>query len=712
MFGWFKNKKPPSNRQEDSSSEFSRQQIYDIGEQIGGDFIVRRVMQGGLGFVYVVDDKDGDRFILKCAKNPNDPSVRSVFLEEAKTWVQLGFHPNLVPALWVDEIAGQLFVSAELVESDQENRVSLRDYLNFGALSDQATAVFALDFCYGIEFAISKGLVSHRDIKPENMLIGAAGTLRITDFGLSRAATPSNDVSDKSILHLGVWNDGDRAVSGTPYYMSPEQWEGLPQDFRTDIYAFGVVMYEMQYGSRPFNGRTIDEIKNHQKSGVPKFNGRIFDDIIERCVSINVSKRYSTPSELAQDIISVCREHQLRLPPKPDQEQSGFKLNELRTKAQSLATFGKLDEAIDAVHQVIAISRTNAKDWTQLGRLSLERGDVDGAYEATKRSISIDATRSPAWNNLGLIKKRMGDMEGATNALFKALECDPLNTGAMANLSEPLGALGRSEEAIRHLKRAAEVAPDKYIIWTNLGAVYIGVGDGKQALKCIETAKSISPEAHLSHLEDMLRAANEIIENETESPSDYIRRELLEALSHSPNDLKALHNLGLFYIEQNAYEAAASIFEKAFEVNDENAFAVCRLIEVYAATRNIAKIDEWCDTLSTIPGGEVPSLAFHARTLAHCGEIDRARKIVFAAQLKLSGEAEIQIALGDVLMYSDDVVAEAVLAVRAYTIGINILRKEGASREYIQEIRGRLMEAQVKKTKLLKEQNKQEAFDI
>ena len=162
MFNWFKKKKQSANQKPSTSLNPALDRIYKVGDKIGGDFSILSVMQGGLGVVYVVENKDSDRFILKGPKRQFDEKVQSAFLEEARTWVQIGYHPNVVPAFWVDEVAGQLFIAAELIEPDPIGRISLRDFLNFGPLTAQTTAAFTLDFCYGLEFAVSKGLHAHR----------------------------------------------------------------------------------------------------------------------------------------------------------------------------------------------------------------------------------------------------------------------------------------------------------------------------------------------------------------------------------------------------------------------------------------------------------------------------------------------------------------------------------------------------------------------
>lgn len=236
---------------------------YAVGDRIAGRYLVQRIMEGGLGKVFVVSE-DASQFVLKTLKVGN-PKVRE-FLDEARTWVRLGRHENIVPAFWVDYVAGMPCVAAEYVAPDHSGRGSMRDHM----LRLQPSIVQAIrwcaQFCYGMEHALGRGLIAHRDVKPENLLISPNGVLQITDFGISTA----------SILEgHGKASEGAPGVSisGTPAYMAPEQWLGLEQDFRTDAYAFGIVLYELCFGALPWNARTVPELRRahlEAKAEVPQ----------------------------------------------------------------------------------------------------------------------------------------------------------------------------------------------------------------------------------------------------------------------------------------------------------------------------------------------------------------------------------------------------------------------------------------------------------
>jgi eukaryotic-like serine/threonine-protein kinase len=353
ILGWFGGNRDrfgeAGKHQDDSSAR-----KYKAGDTIAGAYRVLHVFEGGLGVVYVVEHTTGDRIVLKTLKGVS--SHAGEFRQEAATWVRLGAHPHIVQAHWVDEIAGMLCVAAELIEPDEIGRLSLRDYLRFGSLTPTQIARYAAHFCYGLEHALSRGLVCHRDIKPENLLIGASGNLKITDFGIASAAAPAAEAQQ---VRLG----------------------------RTDIYSFGVVLYEMAYGHLPFSGRSASEFFQHHLTTEPKVPYGPFADIVRRCLAKAPGVRYARVSDLLVDFERACKARKLFLPPRPVPEDNS--LAELRVRAHSLGALGRLAEAIARARELVRRAPEDSSAWTQLGRLLLESGDKDSAKNATNRSLAL-----------------------------------------------------------------------------------------------------------------------------------------------------------------------------------------------------------------------------------------------------------------------------------------------------------------------------------
>src|SRR5260221_6070284 len=355
IFGWPR-RNPVDHK---ASGGTMPDRIYQVGDVIAGDYVVRSVMEGGLGIVYAVNHRGGERLVLKSPKRQSDHAVRENFRNEAEIWVRLGKHTNIVPAFWVDELAGQLFVAAEFDESDELNRVSLRDYLRYGALKPNVVAAWTADFCYGLQHAVLKGLVAHRDIKPENLLIGASGVLRVTDFGIAKATVSTFNEDSTKQPKLGAWQTRSGKVSGTPPYMAPEQWRGAEQDVRTDIYAFGVVMYEMCHGRMPFVAPSMEKLIDQHLHIKPQIPDGPFAQAIARCLSKDPATRYATPAALLADVSRICDAQKLPLPPAPS--QTGERADELAALAQGLGTLGKKEEAIAAARELVDLEPNQAR---------------------------------------------------------------------------------------------------------------------------------------------------------------------------------------------------------------------------------------------------------------------------------------------------------------------------------------------------------------
>lgn len=679
---------PPAARRPD--------RIYKSGDVIGGEWRVLRTMEGGLGLVYAVEHREsGDRCVLKGPKRQSDPTVRESFRTEAETWVRLGDHPNIVCAHGVDEFAGQLFVVAELIEPDELGRVSLRDYLSTGTPTPRAVAALTADFCYGMAHARSKGMVAHRDIKPENLLIGASGNLRVTDFGLARAMVGGASGNETRLGKLGGWKTNDGKIAGTPYYMSPEQWQGRLQNITTDIYAFGVVMYEMCYGRLPFTGTGFHQLAAQHLGRQPDIPGGLFASIIARCLSKDQAARYPDTLSLLADVARVCNQHGIPLPPKP--VNSGQKGRELSALARGLSAVGKPKEALDAVRQLVVIEPDDAGNWTEMGRLLLELGDDSAAIAAMERSLALDETRSPAWNNFGVALKRAEKWQQAVFAFDRALDCDAFNTAPMLNSTEPLLRLGQAGQALLRLKSAVGIAPDKFMIWINFGAVYIQLSDKKNALESLHRARALAPERYHDAIAGSVQAAQALPDEPgalalMRTDPAAARARLETETRRNPRDKNQWHNLGLLHLQANDQANARECFARVLELDPRDSFAICRLIESSQLLKDIDAVEHWCEVLKGMPDGQMPSIAFKARALVHCDRYDDARKLILDAVRKYPGEPDILIACGDVMMTYPDSSTAMSNAVAAYSRAVEILKKE-IDIARTREIEGRLQQA-------------------
>ncbi len=215
-----------------------------IGQQISHYRIVRRIGEGGMGEVYLAQDLTLDRLValkFPLRDQLGDEHARKRLMREAQAAAGLD-HPFVCKVFEVDDADGQPFIAMEYVDG-----TTLKERIAAGPLPLADAVRIALEMAEAIDAAHRKGLV-HRDLKPANVMIGADGHVKVMDFGLAkRLAGPlaGNDVTMTAMTAAGQ-------TTGTLAYMSPEQLHALPVDARSDVFAFGVILFEMLAGVHPF----------------------------------------------------------------------------------------------------------------------------------------------------------------------------------------------------------------------------------------------------------------------------------------------------------------------------------------------------------------------------------------------------------------------------------------------------------------------------
>ena len=258
--------------------------------------------KGGMGVVYRAHDQQLDEDVALKLLRPevieNDLTLLDRFKLELKLARRIT-HRNVLRTHDFAETGGVPYISMEYVEG-----VMLKDLVaSRGALPPGVGLRFAKQICHGLEAAHAQGVV-HRDIKPHNMMIlPESGELKIMDFGIAR-------VSEVRRGEGGLTSDG--TVLGTPDYMPPEQAQGHPADFRSDIYALGVVFYEMFTGRLPFNAETaMAVILSHIRDPPPAPTAvnpalpAAIERIVLRCMEKRPEARYQSVSELREELDAV-----------------------------------------------------------------------------------------------------------------------------------------------------------------------------------------------------------------------------------------------------------------------------------------------------------------------------------------------------------------------------------------------------------------------
>jgi non-specific serine/threonine protein kinase len=293
-----------------------------IGQTISHYKIVEKLGEGGMGVVYRAEDTKLRRSVALKFLPPTllvNEDDRRRFVHEAQASAALS-HPNIATVFEIDESESRTFIALEYIEGQ-----SLAEKIKSGPLKLDDTLSIAFQICEGLQAAHEKGIV-HRDIKSQNIMVTSKGQVKILDFGLAKLRGAS--VVTKAGTSIGTMG-----------YMSPEQLRGESVDHRTDIWAMGVVLYEMIAGRRPFQGDYDEaiayQIMNQQpepltaiRTGVPIELERI----VARALSKSAADRY----QHADELIAVLRSLQRELAGETPAMLSGTKKRTPRTKAQLL----------------------------------------------------------------------------------------------------------------------------------------------------------------------------------------------------------------------------------------------------------------------------------------------------------------------------------------------------------------------------------------
>ena len=269
-----------------------------IGTTVSHYTILAKLGEGGMGIVYKAQDTKLDRFVALKFLPPRaseNPETKARFLQEAKAAAALN-HPDICTIHGVEEHDGTMFIVMEYMEGG-----TLRDAITKGELTLDNSIRLGIEIGEALQEAHSKGIV-HRDIKSDNIMLTGRGQAKIMDFGLAKL---------KGSLKL----TRSTSTVGTLAYMAPEQIQGADADARSDIFSFGVLLFEMLTGKLPFRGEheaammysILNEAPESIQIHLPNASAELLH-IINRALEKDPEDRYQSASEMVSELQRLLRQ--------------------------------------------------------------------------------------------------------------------------------------------------------------------------------------------------------------------------------------------------------------------------------------------------------------------------------------------------------------------------------------------------------------------